>query len=175
MITLNKTYANEIDYNLLERLFQEAYPYISEERKRMGDNELRSALLDDLQDYPIIRYDVDGYTVGICSYSEMPYNGQRYFYHRHPLYGCDASGSKSWWFSEEFQQKNSEYVSSEGFAGMISLFNPASRAGQAVLRHFGTFDKYYSRPIIIDNPEEIGFKLKPDALGLMKAFVLNVI
>lgn len=175
MITLTKTTPNEISTELLERLYSEAYPYISEERKRMGEDDLRSSLVDELHDFPIIRYDVDGYTVGICSYSEQYINGKKYLLHRHPIYGQSATGSRAWWYSEEFQQKNSEYVRAEGFAGVATLFNPNSPAAKAVLNHFGSFNKYYKTPVVHDDPKEgIGIMLNEKATGILKAMIIDL-
>lgn len=174
MITLTKIQPSEISTDVLDRLYSEAYARISIERKRMGDDALRAALIDDLQDYPIIRYDVDGYTVGICSYSELVYEGKTYLYHRHPIYGQTQTGSRAWWYSEEFQQKNSEFVRNEGYAGVITLFNPDSPAGQAVAKHFGSFGKYYNTPVIFDNPRDLGLYLDVNARGVLKAFLISL-
>lgn len=173
MITLTKVYAEDLSAGLLDRLYVEAFPYISNERQRMGTEALKSALTDGLENYPIIQYDVDGYTVGIASYSEVVYNGKLYMFHRHPIYGQTESGSRSWWYSEEFQQKNSEYVRAEGYVGVITLFNSESPAGRAVGSHFGSFNKYYMTPVIAD-PSSIGFKLKQDAQGVLQAYVIDL-
>ena len=174
MLTLTKVYAEDLSEELLNRLYAEAFPYISKERQRMGDNALQAALIGDLNDHPIIRYDVDGYTVGIASYADFVYDGKTYMFHRHPIYGQTETGSRAWWYSEEFQQKNSEYVRAEGYAGVITLFNPASPAGKAVGSHFGSFNKYYNKPVVVEDPETIGFKLKPDAKGIMQAYVIDL-
>ena len=174
MITLTKVFAKDLSTQILERLYQEAFPYISAERKRMGDDKLKAALLNGLEDYPIIRYEVDGYTVGICSYAEMPHNNKLYLFHRHPIYGQTQAGSRAWWYSEEFQQKNSEYVRAEGLAGVITLFNPGSPAAVAVGKHFGSFNKYYNKPIVVQDPSTIGIALKDDAKGILQAYVIDL-
>lgn len=174
MLTLTKVYAEDLSDELLNRLYAEAFPYISKERQRMGTDALKAALIGDLAHHPIIKYDVDRYTVGIASYNDIQYNGKTYMYHRHPIYGQTEAGSRAWWYSEEFQQKNSEYVRAEGYAGVITLFNPESPAGKAVGTHFGSFNKYYKVPEVIVNPEEIGFKLKEDAKGIMQAYVIDL-
>lgn len=175
MLTLTKTTPEEISLDVLERLYAEAYPYISEERKRMGDAELKSALIDQLHDFPIIRYDLDGYTIGVCSYNDQYINGKKYLLHRHPIYGHTQTGSRGWWYSEEFQQKNSEYVRAEGFAGVVTLFNPSSPAAKAVLSHFGSFNKYYKTPTVYDDPKtSIGITLHPNADGILKAMIIDL-
>lgn len=174
MLTLTKVYAPNLSVELLDRLYNEAFPYISKERQRMGEEALKAALIDDLRDHPIIMYDFDGYTVGIASYADMLVDDKKYMYHRHPIYGQTEAGSRAWWYSEEFQQKNSEYVRAEGYAGVITLFNPNSPAGKAVGSHFGSFNKYYNKPIVVEDPETIGFKLKPDAKGIMQAYVIDL-
>jgi len=175
MLTLTKITVDDISREVLERLYSEAHPYISEERKRMGDDDLKAALIDQLHNHPIIRYDVDGYTVGICSYSSQQINDKPYLLHRHPVYGQTTTGSRAWWYSEEFQQKNSEFVRAEGFAGLATLFNPNSPAAKAVLNHFGSFDKYYQIPVVYDDPRiSIGITLHPGAVGILKAMIINL-
>lgn len=174
MLTLTKVFADDLSSELLDRLYDEAFPYVSTERQRMGDDALRAALIDDLKDHPIIKYDLDGYTIGIASYADFTYNDKTYMYHRHPIYGQTSTGSRAWWYSEEFQQKNSEYVRAEGYAGVITLFNPSSPAGKAVGTHFGSFNKYYYTPTIVEDPETIGFKLKDDAVGKLNAYVIDL-
>ena len=175
MLTATKVFASDLTTELLERLYNEAYPYISEERQRMGTEALKAALIEDLKDYPIMQYKVDNYLVGIASYTDIVYNNTRYMFHRHPLYGQTESGSRAWWYSEDFQRVNSEYVTAEGYAGVITLFNPSSPAGIAVSNHFGSFNKYYKTPVIIDDPEILGLKLKIDAKDKLKAFVIDLI
>lgn len=172
MLVLNKVYYNDLEPNLLERLFTEAYPYISKERQRAGEDVVRNELTGESK-FPYIRYDLDGYTVGVCNYSEITYNGKNYFYHRYPVYGQTQSGSRSWWYSEEFQEKNAEYVRNEGFAGMITLFNPESPAGKAVGTHFGKFGKYYKVPVVVE-PEEVKILLNPLSAGKLKAYIIDL-
>lgn len=175
MLTVTKVFASDLTTELLERLYSEAYPYISKERQRMGEDALKAALIDDLGDHPIIQYEVDGYVVGIASYTDMVVDGKKYMYHRHPLYGQTETGSRAWWYSEDFQKANSEFVRAEGYVGVLTLFNPNSPAGKAVGTHFGSFNKYYSEPMVVGDPETLGFKLKPDAKGIMQAYVIDLL
>ena len=171
MINLIKCTDSDISLEFLESLWDEAYPLIQAERQRMGDEKLKEALFN-LTGCPVIKYEVNGYPVGICSYTPITALNKTYMFHRHPLYRADSNGSRSWWYSEEFQQKNSEYVRNEGFAGLISLFNESDAASNAVLNHFGSFGKYYSPPVII-KPADIGLHLHEDAKSL-KMFRLDL-
>lgn len=173
MITLTKCISTDISSNDLERLYGEAFTHISEERQRMGDEALKSALLDDLYNFPIIKYEIDVYLVGIASYTDTIYNNKKYMFHRHPIYGHTETGSRAWWYTEEFQQKNSEYVRDEGYAGVITLFNPESPAGKAVGSHFGTFGKYYNTPLVVE-PEAINIALDVTAIDKLKAYVIDL-
>ena len=173
MITLTKCLSTDISSGDLERLYNEAFTYISEERVRMGDVVLKNALLGDLSNFPMIKYEVDGYLVGIASYTDIIYNNKKYMFHRHPIYGQTQAGSRAWWYSEEFQQKNSEYVRAEGFVGVITTFNPNSPAGIAVGSHFGSFGKYYNIPSIVE-PEDINITLNAAAVNKIKAYVIDL-
>ena len=172
MIDLIKCSSDDISLDDLNRLYNEAYPYISQERARMGEEALKNELIHNLQGFPLLKYQIEEYIVGICSYTSFRYNDKVYLFHRHPLYGNDSNGSRSWWYSEEFQKKNSEFVRSENFAGVMTLYNPNSPAAKAVANHFGSFGKYYVSPISIE-PTEINIALKPDAQQL-KAFIINL-
>jgi len=174
MLNLSKITVNDISRDILERLYSEAYNYISEERKRMGEKELKSVLLENLNDCSIIKYDIDSYVVGICSYHEHQYNGKKYLLHRHPIYGTDKNGSRAWWYSEEFQKNNAEFVRNEGLNGVITLFNPNSPAAKAVKNHFGSFGKYYNRPIIFEDPSELLISLDSKSKDILKAFLIEL-
>lgn len=172
MLTLTKVYYDDLGDSLLNRLFDEAYPYISKERQRAGEDVVRSELTG-RNEFPYIKYDLDGYTVGVCNYTEKTYNDKTYLLHRYPVYGHTVSGSRSWWYSEEFQQKNSEFVKNEGFAGLITLFNPESPAGIAVGNHFGSFGKYYKVPVVVE-PDEVRIPLNSSAVNKLKAYVIDL-
>ena len=173
MIKLTKCVATDILTDELNRLYDEAFGYISVERKRIGDQQLKNELINNLGQFPVIKYETDGYLVGIASYTDIIYNNKKYMFHRHPIYGQTESGSRAWWYSEEFQQKNSEYVRNEGYAGVITLFNPESPAGKAVGNHFGTFGKFYNTPLIVE-PEEMNITLDVTAVNKLKAYVIDL-
>jgi hypothetical protein len=58
---------------------------------------------------------------------------------------------------------------------VLTLFNPDSPAGKAVATHFGSFNKYYNTPAVVEDPETLGFKLKQDAKGIMQAYVIDLL
>lgn len=138
---------DSVSRELYDRLYTEAYPKISAERKRVGDVALGEAMFNELPLYETAIYYVDNYPVGLVSYNTIQYNNKTYFFHRYPTYGTDENGSRSWWYSEEFQQVNSEYVKNMNCAGVITMFNPGSPAANAVIQHFGSFKKYYKEPV----------------------------
>lgn len=173
MFKITKSTSQDISAETLNRLYNEAYPYISDERKRLGEERLRDALFNDLDKYPIMKYEVDDYIVGIVSYTECYYNGKRYMFHRHPIYGCDINGSKAWWYSEEFQRENSLYWDNNNFAGLITIINPNAPAAKAVLAHVGGFDKHCSAPLVIDNPSELGISLSDPTHMLLAIDVIK--
>ena len=150
MLTLTKKTFDDIEYTTLERLYNEAFPYLSAERQRVGDVELKKALIDEIGQRPMIQYEIDGYTVGIACYMHVSYQNKLYMWHRHPLYGNDLNGSRAWWFSEEFQLKSAEYVRDNGYSGIITFMNPSSPAAQAVIRHFGIFNAHFKPPVSIE-------------------------
>ena len=168
-------HAETIDRILFDRLYSEAFQKISSERKRVGDQNLADAMFNELSDHKIIVYYIDNYAVGIASYNDLIFNDKKYMFHRYPTYGKDINGSRSWWYSEEFQQKNSEYVRAAGYAGVITLFNPGSPAGEAVRTHFGSFNAYYNSPAEYEIKEVFGNKLGDNTLPGGKCFVIDLI
>jgi hypothetical protein len=132
---------------LFDRLYAEAYPKISNERKRVGDVKLGESMFNELPLYNTAIYYVDDYPVGLVSYHTIQYNEKTYFFHRYPTYGVDQTGSRAWWYSEEFQQVNSQYIKNMNCAGVITIINPSSAAAMAVKQHFGSFGKYYNIPV----------------------------
>jgi len=167
MIKITKCNATDVTENEFERLYNEAFDYISEERKRMGDEQLRNALLNKLELFPFIKIEVDDYLVGVASYTDGFYNNKKYMLHRHPIYGCDINGSKAWWYSEEFQAKTKSYVLDNNYCGVITAFNPASPAAKAVISHFGSFNKYYNTPFILDDLSTTGISLNDNTLSVL--------
>lgn len=169
MLRLEHTTA--IDRVLFDRLYSEAYDKISNERKRVGEQALADNMFNSLEHHDTIVYYVDDYVVGIASYQDITFNGKKYMFHRHPTYGKDANGSRAWWYSEEFQQKNSEYVRNAGYAGVITLFNPGSPAAEAVRTHFGSFNAYYNKPVEYEMIEVLGnLNILPNG----KCFVIDL-
>jgi len=138
---------DSVSKTLFDRLYSEAYPKISNERKRVGDVKLGESMFNELSLYKTAIYYVDDYPVGLVSYHTFQYNEKTYFFHRYPTYGVDQTGSRAWWYSEEFQQVNSEYLKNMNCVGLITLINPSSPAAMAVKQHFGSFDKYYKVPV----------------------------
>jgi hypothetical protein len=138
---------DSVSKTLFDRLYSEAYPKISNERKRVGDVKLGESMFNELSLHKVAIYYVDDYPVGLVSYHTIKYNNKTYFFHRYPTYGVDQTGSRAWWYSEEFQQVNSEYLKNMNCVGLITLINPSSPAAMAVKQHFGSFDKYYKVPV----------------------------
>ena len=138
---------DSVSKTLFDRLYSEAYSKISIERTRLGDVQLSDAMFNELSLYNIATYYIDDYPVGLVSYHTIQYNDKPYFFHRYPTYGIDQNGSRAWWYSEEFQEVNSQYVKNMNCAGVITMFNPGSPASDAVKQHFGSFNKYYNVPV----------------------------
>jgi hypothetical protein len=171
---IKMTEVDSISRTLFDRLYSEAYSKISAERARVGDVQLSESMYSELPLYKIATYYVDDYPVGLVSYYTIQYNGKTYFFHRYPTYGVDQNGSRAWWYSEEFQQVNSEYVKNMNCAGVITMFNPGSPASNAVKQHFGYFNKYYKLPV----EHSISAVLGPGMGGLLpggKCLVIDLV
>jgi hypothetical protein len=144
---IKMTEVDSISRTLFDRLYSEAYSKISVERTRVGDVQLGESMYSELSLHKTAIYYVDDYPVGLVSYSTIQYKGKTYFFHRYPTYGIDQNGSRAWWYSEEFQQVNSEYIKNMNCVGVITINNPASPAAKATIKHVGTFQKYFKVPV----------------------------
>ena len=144
---IKMTEVESVSKILFDRLYSEAYPKISHERKRVGDVKLGESMFKEISLYKTALYYLDDYPVGLVSYDTIQYNEKTYFFHRYPTYGVDQNGSRAWWYSEEFQQVMSEYMKNMNCSGFITMINPSSAAAMAAKQHFGSFDKYFKVPV----------------------------
>jgi hypothetical protein len=174
MFTLTKIFKKDLTDELLQRLYDESYDRNVIERNRVGDEKLRDVLYNGYSTNPIVRYDVDGYTVGLASYHEKLFNGKKYYSQNFCVYGKDQTGSRSWWWSEDFQIKSWEWMKNEGLCGIIALHNPDSEIGKAALAAFGRFDKYYNTPIVVE-PNEANTLITPVGKDILKSFIIDLI
>ena len=137
---------NQTDF---ERLFQECLPYVAHERRRMGDEALKNALWGALtnEDVDSVVYEKDGYVVGMASLGTLIWGDQRYLYHMYPTYGADETGSRAWWYSDDFQRVSADFVRDNNYVGIVTTFNPDTPASNAVSNHFGNVQgNYFERP-----------------------------
>lgn len=130
-----------------DRCFNEAWEKISIERQRVGDSELREALWSTLSSFEAISYVLDGHTLGVASYSSIERGDESWMWYRYPTFGCDANGSRSWFYSEDFQRASYEFWSTKGHVGFVVVANTASPASAAVRSIWGTYSGFYTAPV----------------------------
>jgi hypothetical protein len=137
-----------------DRLYDEAFSYLSVERQRLGEN-MRETLWDGFNKKEVMvrRYELDGYLVGCAAV--MPFkiewqgHAETWLWHYQPTYGQTASGSRSWWYSEEFQKVSREWMDTMGYDKIMAIHNPTSPAALAAANTWGnSWDgrQYYERP-----------------------------
>ena len=145
---------NSVSREEFERLFAEAFDYLSAERQRLGDN-LKEDLWQALhfEGSFIHRCMVDDYLVGVASLIELlvPYQdkNERWAHYITPTYGQTQSGSRSWWYSEEFQKQARQFCDEENFDRLLVVHNPTSPAALAVTATWGREwygRKYFEKP-----------------------------
>ena len=137
-----------------DRCFTEAWDKISIERQRMGDSELREALWSTLSTLEAISYVLDGHTLGVASYSSIERDGESWMWYRSPTFGCDQNGSRSWFYSEDFQRASYEYWVTKGHVGFVVVANTTSPASAAVRNIWGTYSGFYTPPAEL-TPSEV--------------------
>ena len=160
---IDKT-TNNLSRAEFDRLFDEAYYYMSEERQRLGDN-LKEDIWGTFErpDAFTHRYEVDDYLVGAASLTELliPWEGttERWAWYLTPLYGETQAGSRSWWYSEEFAKQARAFRDDDGFDKLLAIFNQGSPAALAAEATWGQqFEgrQYFERPLIKTMTETFG-------------------
>jgi hypothetical protein len=134
-----------IDLATFERLFTEAWPYISAERQRAGEDELKAALWNSSQKERTLIYEQDGYIVGVISFTLQKYNGKQYFQYLWPTFGADSNGSRAWFYSKEYKESSEKLK--EIFPeveGVMIIGNPESPAMKGVQKKFNEGNSAYS-------------------------------
>ena len=174
MLTLTKTCYSDLPEGLLERLYNESIDRNTIEIARLGDEGLRDIALNNYGDFPILRYEVDDYIVGVASYYEKYFNDKKYYVQRHCVYGKTLLGSRAWWWAEEFQLRSWEFFKQENLDGILAVHNPDSEIGKAVIAAFGRFNKYYETPRIVE-AEDVKLLMDKASYGVCKCFVIDLL
>jgi hypothetical protein len=144
------------DRNTFDRLFNEAWEKVSAERQRVGDRQLRESLWRVLHADKAYQYVLDGHVVGCGGYTDLYIGEEKWLWFRAPTLGCDANGSRSWFYSEDFQRISANKRRSEGYAGMIVVANTQSPAKAAVESIYGSYSGSYEAPVSAAADEVFG-------------------
>lgn len=175
------TKTNTLSREEFDRLYAEAFDYISIERQRLGEDAKETVWETFERDDAFIhRYEVDGYLVGSASLTELiiNYEGnqERWAWYLSPLYGETLAGSRSWWYDEEFTKQARDFVDDDGFDKLLVLFNEGTPAALATQATWGRkFDdrQYFEVPLVKTLDEVFGENrekiLVPDT---MRCFVM---
>ena len=146
--------SRKITRALFDRLYDECFSYTSVERQRLGDDAKTRAWSTLLADDVIHRrYILDDYVVGcsVIKSIETNFSGQveKWLWYIQPTYGETQSGSRSWWYSEDFQKAGRQYMDDNGYEKVVALHNPTSPVSTAVRNIWGqNWDgrQYFSTP-----------------------------
>lgn len=168
-----------VSEEVFNRLFTDAFDYVSIERQRLGDDNLKQLLWGALNnDTSITRaYKIDDYIVGCSVVAPIEIGGLRYMHYIQPTYGCDQNGSRAWWYSEDFVKVGRQWMEANNFDAICVVHNPSSPASVAVANHFGSeFNgvRYFNTPEVLtldqffgaedpDNPRNL-----PDTMRVFK-------
>ena len=175
------TTTNTLSRDECDRLYSEAFDYISIERQRLGED--AKELVWNTFEQPdsfIHRYVLDDYLVGAASLTEFftTYEGasERWAWYLSPLYGETQDGSRSWWYDEEFTKQARAFVDDDGFDKLLVLFNEGTPAALATQATWGRKfeDRQYFEPVLIKTLDEI-FDDKRQFVGVpdtMRCFVM---
>lgn len=149
MLTLRLVPASEITTETLERLWQDVQPYAAEEIERLGEEKLKQTLFD-LKDLQVVKYEVNGFIVGIASTYIKRFEEKNYLFYRYVFYGKDQNGSRAWFYSEENQREGYEMLKRENLNGIMVVQNPLDKVTKASTTHLGSFNKYFKHVRYLD-------------------------
>lgn len=116
------------------RIFQEALPKIGHETARLGESELRRGMIRSLFRDDVICQEIaiDGYVVGYIAAEYITFRGLQYRHVIHPTIGTDENGSRSWFYSDDYQTALTNAASENNVVGFVAKHNPGSPAANAI-------------------------------------------
>ena len=150
-----------ITRELYDRLYNEALPDIGSDKLKYGADALRELMWQMLPGNPVRIWEKDGYIVGLESYNEIFFKGDRYFFYRFPLIGADENESKSWWYNQNQFELSAEHMKSEGFVGLFFWYSPGSpvsNSGKKMVIESPLYDK----STMVDQPSDSYYISHPE-------------
>lgn len=164
-----------------DRLYAECFDYISVERQRLGD-ETKEKLWETLTNDGVTqrKYMLDDYLVGVSAIQPVTITWQgeleTWMWYLMPTYGQTEAGSRSWWYSEDFQKVGREWCDAMGFDKVMAIHNPTSPAALAVANTWGrSWDgRQYFEPAVAHTLDEVfgDSRSDIDVPDTMRAFVI---
>jgi hypothetical protein len=173
--------SRKITRALFDRLYDESLSYISVERQRLG-SEVKERLWATTQRKDVVhrRYILDDYVVGcaVTKSIETDFSGQveKWVWYLQPTYGETAVGSRSWWYSEDFQKVGRQYMDDNGYAKVVAIHNPTSPAAIAVTNVWGkNWDgrQYFNTPEVHPVSDVLESEQISGLSPTMRAFVIS--
>lgn len=161
------------DRDTFDRLFSEAWDKIAAERQRVGDRALRESLWESLHANTAYTYVLDGYVVGCGSHRDLEIGGEKWLWYTYPTLGCDANGSRAWFYGEDFQRVGATRRREQGYVGMVVVANSSSPAKTAVETIWGTYANHWQRPEIVTASSVFG-DLSTDELNAATVFKIRL-
>jgi hypothetical protein len=152
MFRLDLVPSSEIPKELLERLWTEVYPYANSEIQRIGEEKLKSTLFD-LQDCIVAKYIRNEYVVGIASTYIKRFEDKNYLFYRFQLLGCDETGSRSWFYSEEHVEAIATLLKNQNLSGLIFVQNPNDQGSKAANIYLGSHNKHLKTVRFVEQQE----------------------
>tara|TARA_R100001460_G_scaffold5433_1_gene15108 strand:+ start:8233 stop:8751 length:519 start_codon:yes stop_codon:yes gene_type:complete len=161
------------DRDTFDRLFDEAREKIAAERLRVGDRALRESLWASLNTHTAYTYILDGYVVGCGSHQDLQIGEEKWLWYTYPTLGCDASGSRAWFYTEDFQRVGAAKRRQQGYAGMIVVANSQSPAKAAVESVWGSYAGHWDTPVVVTADSVFGER-STDALRNATVFKIKL-
>ena len=159
---------DRVERELYDRLYDEAFDKIGHERKRI-DN-LKEGMWGGITANQAHLYIKDDYVVGIGT---IEMHGDMMFFIV-PTWGKTQDGSRSRWYSEEYQEAIANFMRENNATHIVAGYNPESPAALAIQNHFGFYGKHLEVATTHEPSEIIPQKWLPHYPSPMRAFRVNI-
>lgn len=164
-----------LDYATFERLFTEAWNYISAERQRLGADVVKQSLWDTHENNETLIYEENGYIVGAVSFSFFNYNGNKYFHYLVPTFGENEEGSRAWFYSDEYNKSNEKLKSIfNDIQGVLMIGNPNSPAMTAIQNKVNNGTSAYTSLETKTVSEVFGSEVASSYTDEFRVFIMGV-
>ena len=162
MITLTE---RTVERDEFDAMFEEAVTKAAHEVTRFGSRDvMRDAMWNDYEINRTAVIEKDSDIVGYLSFTEQGSSTVRI---STPCYGPDSNGSRSWYYTKDYQKGVRDFVRSIGCDRMVMIIREGSPVSEATKKIWGTYGKYFEAAEVVDADSDVKEMVGADARILL--------